>query len=515
MPRLHPDQLDALPPEVRRPRYARERLRAGIVHLGIGAFHRGHQAEITEAAIEAGGEDGLGWGIVGVSLRRPDTHDALMPQGGLYTLSLRSAGDGGEIHESLQVIGAVIDILVAERNPAAVLDRVSHPDTRIVSLTVTEKGYCHDPATGALNRDDPGIVSDLAHPDGPVTAIGYLARGLQRRMARGLGPLTLLSCDNLASNGDTLRKVLLAFCAEIDPALQDWVATRCTFPNSMVDRIVPKTTPDDVARVATALGQQDAWPVVGEPFFQWVIEDRFAAGRPRWEAGGAQFVDEARPFEVLKHRLVNGSQSMMAYTGVMAGWPTTDRVIAQPAVRTFIATTMAREVQPTLPPLPGLDIDAYRDSLLPRFTNPALGHQTRQIAMDGSQKIPQRLLAPIRDRIAAGQPFPRLALGVAAWLYFLRGYDEAGAAYRIEDPLAGALAGVMAEAESQAENRFDATERERVRVRAIAAFQPVFGALGESDVFIQAVAEQLERLRSHGVAGALGAINAAPDPAQV
>lgn len=502
LPRLHPDRLDALPPGVRRPGYPRERLRAGIVHLGIGAFHRGHQVEINEAAIEAMGDAGLDWGIVGVSLRRPDTRDALKPQDGLYTLSLRGAGQ-----ETLQVLGAVVDVLVADDDPEAVIDRIADPGARIVSLTVTEKGYCHDPATGALRRDDPGIVADLAGTAAPVTAIGYLARGLQRRMARGHGPVTLLSCDNVASNGDTLRGVLLAFCAELDPALREWVAAHCTFPNAMVDRIVPKTTDDDVARVSAALGLYDAWPVVGEPFFQWVIEERFAAGRPRWEAGGAQFVDDAKPFEVLKHRLVNGSQSMMAYMGVLAGWATTDRVIAQPAVRTFVADTMTRETQPTLPPLPGLDLDAYRASLLARFENPALGHRTRQIAMDGSQKIPQRLLAPIRDRIAAGLPFPRLALGVAAWLHFLRGYDEAGNAFPIEDPLAQPLALAMADAARRTEKLFDARTRERERVRTIAGFAPVFGDLAQSAVFIDAVAQQLETLCAHGVTGALTRVN--------
>jgi fructuronate reductase len=502
LPRLHPDRLGALPAAVRRPAYPRERLCAGIVHLGVGAFHRGHQAEITEAAIEAAGERGLQWGIVGVSLRRPDTRDALKAQDGLYTLSLRSADT-----EQLRVIGALIDVLVAEEDPEVVLDRIAHRDTRIVSLTVTEKGYCHDPATGALNREDRGIVEDLCGSAHPVTAIGYLARGLQRRMERGLGPVTLLSCDNLASNGDTLRGVLLAFCAEIDAALRDWVAARCTFPNSMVDRIVPKTTADDIARVSGALGRYDAWPVVGEPFFQWVIEERFAAGRPDWEAGGAQFVADAKPFEVLKHRLVNGSQSMMAYMGVLAGWPTTDRVIAQPAVRTFISDTMARETQPTLPPLPGLDVDAYRASLLPRFTNPALGHRTRQIAMDGSQKIPQRLLAPIRERIAAGLPFPRLALGVAAWLHFLRGYDESGNAFPIEDPLAQPLAAAMAQAARDTEKLFDAHARERTRVRIIAGFAPVFGDMGRSHEFVDTVATQLEALCAHGVTGALTRVN--------
>lgn len=484
MERLGPNQLEAL--RVQRPRYRRDLLRGGIVHLGIGAFHRAHQAVVTEDAIEAD-PDGHRWGIVGVSLRRPDTHDALMPQGGLYTLAIR---DGGRVDH--RVIGAVIDVLVADHDPEAVLERLAHADTRIVSLTITEKGYCHDPATGALNPRDAGIAHDLSNAAPPVTALGYLARGLQRRRQRGLGPMTLLSCDNLASNGDTLRGVLLAFAERVDPALRDWIATHCTFPNSMVDRIVPKTTADDVTRVSNALGLHDAWPVVGEPFLQWVIEDRFAAGRPRWEAGGAQFVDRAQPFERLKHRLVNGSQSMMAYFGVMAGWPTTDRVIAQPGLRAFIDDAMRHELQPTLPLLPGLDVDAYRESLLPRFENPALGHRTRQIAMDGSQKIPQRLLAPIAERLARGEPFDRLALGVAAWIHFLRGYDERGEAYPIEDPMADLLRPLASD------------------VRAITGFAPVFGALGTSAVFVDAVGRQLGRLRAQGTLVALAGILKAP-----
>ncbi|WP_407935121.1 mannitol dehydrogenase family protein [Cupriavidus plantarum] len=477
--RLHPSRLNAL--AVRGPRYRREALRGGIVHLGIGAFHRAHQAVVTEDALEADAEDRR-WGIVGVSLRRPDTRDALMPQGGLYTLAVR---DGAG--ESLRVVGAVIDVLVAAEAPDAVIDRIAHPDTRIVSLTITEKGYCHDPGTGALNPHDPDIAHDLRHEVAPVTALGYLARGLQRRRERGLGPVTLLSCDNLASNGDTLRGVLLAFTERYDPALRAWIDAHCAFPNSMVDRIVPKTTEEDVARVSSALGLHDAWPVAGEPFLQWVVEDRFAAGRPHWEAGGAQFVDDAQPFERLKHRLVNGSQSMMAYFGVMAGWSTTDRVIAQPPVRTFIHEAMRHELQPTLPPLPGLDVDAYRDSLLPRFENPALGHRTRQIAMDGSQKIPQRLLAPIAERLARGEPFDRLALGVAAWIHFLRGYDERSEAYPIEDPMAAALRPLAGD------------------VARITGYVPVFGDLGTSAIFVETVGRQLARLRQLGTLAAVTA----------
>ncbi|MCP3018996.1 mannitol dehydrogenase family protein [Cupriavidus basilensis] len=500
-PRLHPDTLARLPHDVLRPRYARERLRGGIVHLGIGAFHRAHQAAATEAALHADAADAhsLDWGIVGVSLRRPDTRDALAPQQGLYTLALRGVRDDGSRFAQLQVIGAVIAVLVAADDPDAVLERIAHADARIVSLTVTEKGYCHDPATGTLNFSDPGIAHDLLHAGAPVTAIGYLARGLQRRMARGLPPLTLLSCDNIAANGDTLRGLLLAFCARVDGALHDWVAERCGFPNAMVDRIVPKTTVDDAARISAALGVEDAWPVVGEPFLQWVMEDRFVAGRPRWEAGGAQFVEHAHPFEALKHRLVNGSHSTMAYLGMVAGWATTDRAIAVPAVRALVAGMMEQEMLPTLPALPGLDTAAYRRDLLARFANPALQHKTSQIAMDGSQKIPQRLLAPIRERLRIGAPFPRLALGVAGWLHFLRGRDEHGAEYRIEDPLASSLHALLAEADARHAGEAD-------RIAAIASFTPVFGDLAASRVFVETLATHTRMLRERGVLATLAAV---------
>ncbi|MGO4331672.1 mannitol dehydrogenase family protein [Cupriavidus sp. 2TAF22] len=514
-PRLHPATLAQLPPEVVRPGYPRERLRGGIVHLGIGAFHRAHQAVVNEAALQAGtadpdpdpDPDALAWGIVGVSLRQPDTHDALAPQQGLYTLALRGVDERGDAFERLQVIGGVIAVLVAPADPGAVLERIAHPDARIVTLTVTEKGYCHAPASGMLNFDDPGITHDLQHADAPVTAIGYLARGLQRRMARGLPPLTLLSCDNIAANGDTLRSLLLAFCARVDGALHDWVARRCGFPNAMVDRIVPRTTPRDAARISAALGVADAWPVVGEPFLQWVMEDRFVAGRPRWEAGGAQFVERARPFETLKHRLVNGSHSTMAYLGMVAGWPTIDRVVAEPAMRALVRETMAQEMLPTLPPLPGLDTAAYRRELLVRFANPALQHRTGQIAMDGSQKIPQRLLAPIRDRLLAGAPFARLALGVAAWLHFLDGRDEHGATYAIDDPLAPALRALLAGAHARAAQVDGAAARERARIEAITAFAPVFGELAGSEVFVEALARHTRSLRELGVLATVEAIN--------
>jgi fructuronate reductase len=496
--RLHPTVFAALPPQVARPRYDRGALRSGIVHLGVGAFQRAHLAAATQAALHATGD--LHWGITGVSLRHADTRDALAPQQGLYTLALRDGGPDGRPREQLQVIGALTGVLVAPEDPVVVLDAIAHSDTRIVSLTVTEKGYHHDPATGTLRLDDADIRHDLAHSDAPRTTLGFIVRGLQRRQRHDRAPLTLLSCDNLPANGDTLRGLVLAFARQVDPSLHAWIAARCTFPNSMVDRIVPRTTPADRERISAVLGVDDAWPVVAEPFFDWVIEDRFAAGRPEWQHGGTRFVDHAEPFEQLKLRMVNGSHSALAYLGAMAGLRTVDQAVAQPVLRRYIDTLMRDEIAPTLPALPGMDLDTYRARLLQRFANPALAHQTQQIAMDGSQKLPQRLLGTVRDRLRAGLSIDHLALAVAAWVHYLRGCDEGGARYEIQDPLADALARQLATA-SRASLEPD-------RVASFCAYAPVFGDLGSDLRFVRAVARHTQSLREHGVLATLEALHA-------
>lgn len=494
MERLHPSRLSALPAGVARPGYERAALAPGIVHLGLGAFMRGHLAPATEAAITQGD---LRWGIVGVSLRQPDTRDALGPQEGLYTLALRDAHADGTARQRLQVIGCVQRVLVATENPVAVLEALADERARIASLTVTEKGYCHDPATTRLRLDHADIAHDLAHPF-PRSAIGYLVRALALRRERGLKGLTLMSLDNLPSNGHVLQGAVLDFARLIEPALADWIAAHCSFPNSMVDRIVPRTTDADRAQVSHALGLQDAWPVMGEPFLDWAVEDRFACGRPEWTAGGARFVEEAAPWEKLKLRMVNGTHSSIAYLGAMAGWQTVDRAISQDALRRHIEALMQGEIEPTLPALPGLDLSAYRQSLLRRFANPALAHKTHQIAMDGSQKLPQRLLGTVRERLAAAQPIARLALGIAAWLHYLRGVDEAGQAYPVDDPLAAQLTALSAQA--------CALTDPLARARALMQVPAVFGDLAQSEALAAALAPHLHSLATQGVAATLEAL---------
>ena len=435
----------------------------GIVHLGLGAFARAHLLPATAAAMAASGESH--WGVLGVSLRHAEVRDALVPHGFEYTLALRDADASGQPRERRETIRCLLGVLVAPEDPRAVLEAIAAPATRIVSLTVTEKGYHPDPA-------------DLARPEAPRSTLGFIVHGLALRHARGLAPVTLLSCDNLASNGRTLRGLVLAFAQQLDAALAEWIARECIFPNSMVDRIVPKN--DDLA-VVTA-----------EPFFDWAVEDRFAAGRPDWDVHGARFVAHAEPYELLKLRMVNGSHSAIAYLGVMAGWATVDRAIGEPALRRFVEALMREEIEPTLAGRAGIledaDLAAYRARLIERFANPALAHRTRQIAMDGSQKIPQRWLATVRDRLARDESIERLALAVAAWLHFLRGIDEAGQRYPIDDPLAADLAALGSDAHT------------------LCGFAPVFGDLGHEPRFVAPVARQLAALRTRGVQATLEAL---------
>jgi fructuronate reductase len=479
-PRLAPDTLAALPDStVERPGYRREALRSGIVHLGLGAFARAHLALATEQAI-ARTQD-LRWGITGVSMRQPDTWAALAPQAGLYTLAERDAGADGAPRERLQVIGCVRELLVAPRDEAVVVERLAAAGTRIVSLTITEKGY-------ASVGD--GSAADL------------IVRALAARRAHGRGGVTLLSLDNLPGNGHHLRQRVLERAADEGEALDTWIDAHCSFPNSMVDRIVPRTTAADVAAVSRRLGLHDAWPVVAEPFFDWVVEDHFIAGRPDWLAP-VRYAADAAPWEQVKLRLVNGAHSQIAYCGAMAGWPTVDAAIGQPLLATHVEALLRDEMEPTLPQLAGWDGDAYRAALLQRWRNPALAHRCQQIAMDGSQKIPQRWVAPLTQRLAAGAPIHRLAFGVAAWIHYLRGLDETGAPYPIDDPLGGRLQAALGGTDALAD------------ARALTDLPAVFGPLAGHPRLAAEAAVHLQRLRVGGVVAALAQLagQASPPPA--
>ncbi|ARC90601.1 mannitol dehydrogenase [Rhodovulum sp. MB263] len=403
----------------------------GIVHLGLGAFFRAHGAIYTE---EAMARSGGAWGIIGVSLKSPGTRDALAPQGCAYTAL--ELGAEGAIARPVEIIR---EVLVAPEDPQAVLEAMADPAIRIVTLTITEKGYCHDPATGALNLEHPDIVHDLgaAHP---LSAPGYLVRALQLRRDRGLRPFTVLTCDNLPENGRLVRGVVLALAARIDPALADWIGNEGRFPATMVDRIVPATSAEDIARVEALTGYHDAAPVMHEPFRQWAIEDDFVDdARPDWGAVGAELVADVTPYEHMKLRMLNGAHSALAYLGYLAGHETISDSVADPALGGFVRHLWAKEITPSLTPPPGVSLSAYAEALAARFANPAIRHRTWQIAMDGSQKLPQRILATLSDNLVEGRASPGLILTVAAWMRYVGGIDEAGQPIDVRDPLAERL----------------------------------------------------------------------------
>ncbi|WP_321797903.1 mannitol dehydrogenase family protein [Caballeronia sp. J97] len=404
----------------------------GIVHLGIGNFHRAHEALYTEEAMLARPGD---WGICGVTLQGDvGKRDALMAQDGLYSVVER--GPGGV---RVKVVRALHEVLAMPFDRVRLFELLADERVRIVSLTVTEKGYCRDPQTGDADFAHPGVAQDLAHPDEPSTVPGILCAALRARRETGKAPFTVLSCDNLSHNGDALRQAVCSFARKLDPALAAWIETQVAFPSTMVDRIVPATTDADREAAQAALNLRDEVPVPCEPFRQWVIEDRFPAGRPAWEMAGAQLVDDVAPFEIAKLRMLNATHSTLAYLSMLAGFETISDAIGHAPLKSLIHTMMTREIAPTLAVPASFDLAAYRDALLDRYANPALKHRCAQIAMDGSQKMPPRILSTIQARLDAGQPIERLALAVAAWFTFLRGRADDGARYPISDPLAAPL----------------------------------------------------------------------------
>ena len=485
IPRLAASTLPQAAPGAVLPTYDRNTLETGMVHLGLGAFVRAHLATYTEdlLALEPGP-----WGIAGVSLKRPDQRNLLAPQDGLYTTLQR---DSQEVRA--RIIGCVTAALVAPEHPAAVVGRMAHPSCRIVSLTITEKGYCHDPATGRLDPEHPDIRHDLEHPGSPRSAIGLITAALRGRAQAGLSPFTVLCCDNLPHNGALVAGLVRDFANLLgDDRLSAWIEANGAFPSTMVDRIVPAATADDIRDAASATGLYDAAPVSHEPFRQWVIEDRFAGERPAWERVGAEFVTDVAPYEHMKLRLLNGAHSALAYLGCLAGCQTIPEMVADPVFPAYL-TELWGEIIPVVPPPPGVDLHAYTRALLARFANSAIRHRTAQIAMDGSQKLPQRLLATVRERLAQNAPIAGLALAVAAWVRYLGGIDESGRAIEVRDPLAPRLRAT-----------WDAAGPDwGDRVRALLRTEAVFGAdLPGDERFAGPVMEAYARLLKSGARAA-------------
>ncbi len=396
--------------------YARDEQKVGIVHFGAGAFHRAHQAWYTDRCMARGERN---WMISGVSLRSPKALAQLNPQRGLYTVTERSGSKA-----ATRLIGAIREVLVADRHSRTIVDRIAAPACHIVSFTITEKGYCRN----SESTLDFALAEAGFYP--------LLTEALARRRDDGLAGLTLLSCDNLADNGRQLERLMGEYLSAKAPDLAQWFANECTCPCTMVDRIVPATTPADLDVLQRRLdGFRDEGAVFTEVFSQWVIEDNFAGLRPRWEDHGAQLVADVAPYEAAKLRMLNGAHSLLAYCGLEAGHEFVHQAIADPAIRPLVEQLMLHEAAPTVAAAPGQDLPAYAAQLLERFENPALAHRLAQIAMDGSQKIPQRWLAVLAERKAAGLASPAIFAGLAAWLRHVRGIDR-----EVDDPLAAALA---------------------------------------------------------------------------
>ncbi|GGH22189.1 mannitol dehydrogenase [Alsobacter metallidurans] len=489
LPRLSPATLTQLKPGVALPGYDRDRLRVGIVHLGLGAFVRAHGMLYTDDALA---QDFAAWGYAGVSLKRPDQRDRLAPQGGLYT-ALRRDSDGVKA----RIVGNLKATLVAPEDPEAVVAMMADAAARIVSLTITEKGYCHDPATGQLDEHHADIRHDLENHDAPRTAVGIIVEALERRRVNGIAPFTVLCCDNLPHNGQLVSGLVRDFAALRDTGLAAWIEAHGAFPSTMVDRIVPATTQADIDAAAEATGLYDAAPVTHEPFRQWVIEDAFVDGaRPAWHKAGAQIVADVAPYEHMKLRLLNGSHSALAYLGYLAGCETVVDAVSNPALRAFVKALWREEVIPAVPAPAGVDLGGYADDLLERFSNSSIRHRTWQIAMDGSQKLPQRILATIRDRLDAGLPFPRLALAVAAWIRYVGGVDERGQPIDVRDPLAQTLRQALDQA----------GQSPAARVAAMLRQDAIFGAdLPHAPAFVQAVTDAYAILLARGAVAAAGA----------
>ena len=414
------------------PAYDRTAVRTGIVHLGVGGFHRSHQAMYVDTLLARDAQGGAGdWGITGVGLLPGDRamQEVMADQDCLYTLVVKHPDGSAET----RVIGSLVDYLFAPDDPEGVLSRLTDPATRIVSLTITEGGYHLNQATGAFDDSDPSIRSDLAGAGPPTTAFGFLSEALDRRRRAGLGPFTVLSCDNIEGNGAVARDMLAAFATRRDPELGAWITEHVAFPSSMVDRITPATTDSDRERLAGEHGVDDGWPVVCEPFVQWVVEDHFPVGRPPLEQVGVQLVEDVAPYELMKLRLLNAGHQAAAYLGYLAGHRYVHEACSDPLLTTFLLGYMEHEATPTLSPVPGVDLDDYRHGLVRRFANPAIRDTLARLCAESSDRIPKWVVPVVKLRLAAQGDVRRCALVIASWARYAEGVDESGAPIDVVD----------------------------------------------------------------------------------
>ncbi|MFG2058386.1 mannitol dehydrogenase family protein [Micromonospora sp. NPDC048930] len=460
---------------------------ASIVHFGVGGFHRAHQAMYLDRLMNMG--EALDWGLCGVGVLPRDRRiiDTLKAQDGLYTLVLKHP-DG---RREPRVIGSVVEMMFAPEDPGAVVDRLADERTRIVSLTITEGGYLVNQVTGEFDAADPSVQHDLAAGAPPATVFGFITAALDRRRRAGRAPFTVMSCDNLPHNGDVARRMFCAFARLKDPALADWMEAHVPFPNAMVDRITPATRSEDAELLAAEFGVQDGWPVVCEPFAQWVLEDRFGQGRPPLEDVGVQMVDDVVPYELMKLRLLNASHQALCYLGYLAGYRYAHEVCQDPLFTRFLLAYMEREASPTLPDVPGVDLDAYRHQLIERFANPEIRDTLARLCAESSDRIPKWLLPVIRDNLRFGGEVELSALVVAAWARYAEGVDEQGQPIDVVDRLKDR---VMA-----------AAARQHDDLLAFIRDRDLFGDLAEDHQFAAAYATALERLHDLGARATVAA----------
>lgn len=469
------------------PSYDRQKLVTRIVHLGCGAFHRAHQAVFTHHMLEKTGSD---WGICEVSLFSGHRLiQQLKEQNCLCTI----AEKGAEKTE-LKIIGSMIDALHPEFvGHKGILEAIAQPQVAIISLTITEKGYCIDAASGKLDVNNVLIQQDLANPTEPASAIGYIVEALRLRYERNLPPLTVMSCDNVRENGKVAREAVVDFARLRDEKLAQWIELNVTFPCTMVDRIVPAATPESLEEIAEQLGVYDPCAITCEPFRQWVIEDNFASGRPNWDVAGAQFVKDVVPFETMKLRMLNGSHSFLAYLGYLAGYTHIADAMANPDYRQAALDLMLKEQAPTLTMPTGTDLFQYAHRLIERFSNPNLKHQTWQIAMDGSQKLPQRMFDSVAYHLANGSDYRHLALGIAGWMRYISGRDEQGKLIDVRDPLVDQFKSIY--------------QQYGLSIDVVPALLAVFGnPLSADPHFVQVVTEAYQLLLERGACHAVATL---------
>ena len=488
MPRLNRTTLAYASAETATPAYDRSRVSAGIVHIGVGGFHRAHQAAYLDSLL-AQDVHAAAFGICGVSLLPNDRRivEVMNEQDTLYTLLVR-APDG---QQHPRVVGSIIEHLYAPDQRELVLARMSDPAVRVVSMTITEGGYFYRPAVDAIDTDAPDLVHDAQHPDEPRTAFGYLVAALRRRRAAGVAPFTVMSCDNVQANGEISRRVVTALATRQDPELGAWIGEHVAFPSSMVDRITPRTSDDDRVEVESLTGLDDRWPVVCESFTQWVIEDRFPTGRPAWEAVGAQFVEDVSPYEAMKLRLLNAGHLTIGYTGRLLGHTLGNQAATDPTVRSLLKGYQA-EAAATMSDLPGNDLGAYSATVVERFSNPRVADSIDRLTSSGSTSLPNHLLPVLRDLLDQGHEARCTIAVVAAWARFLEGVDELGRPYQVQDPRAADLQARAA--------------RHRHDLLAVVRDNPMFDGLAGRPEFDRPYARALAALRTAGTRSALDAL---------